>query len=196
MAQNATPSSQVVRPNSAHRPAVGLLCSVKCPGKLILAAYDVAQALGRAGVHVISGFHSPMEQECLRIMLRSPNPVTWCLARGKLTQIPPELKKPVADGRLRILAPFPDSVRRVTTATSERRNRIVADMAAAVIVVHAAPGSKIEALSIELLTAGKPLYTFDHPSNAALLKRGALAICDSTRWNSLSGAEKCARGVQ
>ena len=100
MAQNAKPSSQVVRPNSAHRPAVGLLCSVKCPGKLILAAYDVAQALGRAGVHVISGFHSPMEQECLRIMLRSPNPVTWCLARGKLTQIPPELKKPVADGRL------------------------------------------------------------------------------------------------
>ena len=35
------------------------------------------------GVTVISGFHSPLEQECLRILLRSPHPVVWCLARGQ-----------------------------------------------------------------------------------------------------------------
>jgi predicted Rossmann fold nucleotide-binding protein DprA/Smf involved in DNA uptake len=152
---------------------------------LILAAYDLAQTLSRTGVHVISGFHSPMEQECLRILLRSPNQVTWCLARGTLTRLPPELKKPVADGRLRILAPFPDTVRRVTTATSERRNRIVADMAATVIVVHAAPGSKIESLSFTLLAAGKPVYTFDHPANAALLAAGAKAVTPETDWTTL-----------
>jgi hypothetical protein len=93
-----------------------------------------------------------------------------------LTRIPPDLKEPVAAGRLRIVAPFPDKIHRVTTATAERRNRIVADMANTVFVVHAAPGRKIEALSLELLTAGKPLYTFDHPANIVLLTAGARSI--------------------
>ena len=52
----------------------------------------------------------------------------------------------------------------------------LADMADAVFVVHAAAGSKIDALSLELLAAGKPLYTFDNPANAALLAAGAKPI--------------------
>lgn len=167
-------------------PTLAILCSVKCPGKLILAAYDLAQSLREAGVTVVSGFHSPMEQECLRILLRSPNPVIWCLARGRFTRIPPDLRQAVASGRLNILAPFPENVRRQTAATCAKRNRIVAAMAAAVIVIHAAPGSKVEALSLELLAAGKPLYTFDHPANAALLKAGARPIAPSTDWKNLA----------
>lgn len=188
MAQNAEPSSKVATPISTSRLDIGLLCSVKCPGKLIMAAYDLAQTLGRAGAQVISGFHSPMEQECLRILLRSPTPVTWCLARGKLTRIPPELKKPVADGRLRILAPFPNTVRRVTIATSERRNQIVADMSAAIVVVHAAPGSKIERLSTELLAANRPLFTFDHPANSVLIHAGAQVVRSDMDWNKIVAA--------
>jgi predicted Rossmann fold nucleotide-binding protein DprA/Smf involved in DNA uptake len=166
-----------------HKAAI--FSSVKCPGKLILAAYDLAQSLSKAGVTVVGGFHSPMEQEFLRILLRSSNPVIWCLARGKLTRVPPDLQKPVTEGRMQIVAPFPDKVRRQTTATSAKRNRIVADMAANVIVIHAAPGSKIEALSLELLAAGKPLYTFDHPSNAAMLQAGARAITPNLNWQHL-----------
>jgi len=161
---------------------LALLCSVKCPGKLILTTYDLMQNLRDLGVHVISGFHSPMEQECLRILLRSPNPVTMCLARGLLTRIPPVLQRPVAEGRLLLVAPFPATVRRVTAETSVKRNRVVADMAAAVIVPHAAPGSKIEVLSLELLAVGKPLYTFDHPANAALIQAGARPITPETDW--------------
>jgi len=52
----------------------------------------------------------------------------------------------------------------------------VADMAAAVIVAHAAPGSKMESLCHELIAAGKPVYTFDHPANVALLQAGARPI--------------------
>jgi predicted Rossmann fold nucleotide-binding protein DprA/Smf involved in DNA uptake len=135
-----------------------------------------------------------MEQECLRILLRSPSQVTWCLARGEFTRIPPELKKPVADGQLRILTPFPETVRRVTTATSERRNRLVADMAAAIIVVHAAPGSKIERLSTELLAAGKPLFTFDHPANSALIQAGARMVRLDIDWNKIVAALRPTHG--
>ena len=52
---------------------VALFCSVKCPGNLILQTYDLAQKWRDQGVTVISGFHSPMERECLSILLRSPH---------------------------------------------------------------------------------------------------------------------------
>lgn len=158
------------------RPMVALLCSAKCPGKLILDTYDLAKQFREQGVTVISGFHSPMEEECLRILLRSPHPVVWCLARGMFKRIPShpvDYRAAVAEGRLLIVSPFKDSVRHVTAKTAVARNRLVADLAAAVVVAHAAPGSKIETLTLELLAAGKPLYTFDHPANAAILGQGA-----------------------
>ncbi|NLE58884.1 MAG: hypothetical protein GX616_11020 [Planctomycetes bacterium] len=164
---------------------MALLCSVKCPGKLILDAYDTCRRLRDTAVTVVSGFHSPMEQECLRILLRSRNKVIWCLARGKRSRIPPAFKEPVAAGRLQIIAPFPDKVRRLTAVTCAKRNRLVADMTDAVLVVHAAPGSKIEALSLKLLAAGKPLYTFDHPANAALIQAGARPINPEVDWKCM-----------
>jgi hypothetical protein len=65
----------------AHRPYLALLCSVRCPGDLILAAYNLVVALRAAGVTVIGGFHAPMERECLRL-LRGRQPVIVCPARG------------------------------------------------------------------------------------------------------------------
>ena len=56
------------------------------------------------------------------------------------------------------------------------RNRTVADLADAVVIPYAAPGSRMEALSRDLLAEGKPLYTFDHPVNAGLLSSGALPV--------------------
>lgn len=158
------------------RPKIALFCSVKCPGKLILDTYDLAKQFRERGVTIISGFHSPMEEECLRILLRSPHPVVWCLARGMFKRIPSkpiDCRAAVADGRLLIVSPFKDNVRRVTAKTAVARNRVVADLAAAVVVAHAALGSKIETLALELLAAGKPLYTFDHPANAVILGQGA-----------------------
>jgi predicted Rossmann fold nucleotide-binding protein DprA/Smf involved in DNA uptake len=161
------------------RPKIALFCSVKCPGKLILDTYDLAKRFRDEGVTVISGFHSPMEQECLRILLRSPNPVIWCLARGLYRQIPStpvDCRPAVAEGRLVMVTPFPDTVRHITAKTATTRNRLVVEMASAVVVAHAAPGNKIEILCRDILAAGKPLYTFDHPANAALLAAGAVRV--------------------
>ncbi len=178
------------------RPKVALFCSVKCPGKLILDTYDLAQRFRAEGVTVIGGFHSPMEQECLRILLRSPHPVVWCLARGVYRQIPRkpvDCRSAVAEGRLAMVTPFPNTVRHITTDTATTRNRLVADMAAAVLVAHAAPGSKMEALCREFLAAGKPLYTFDHPANAALLEAGAKTV-DTLNLAGFAG-QGCAAGT-
>ncbi len=170
------------------RPKVALFCSVKCPGKLILETYDLAKRFREEGVTVISGFHSPMEQECLRILLRSLHPAIWCLARGLYRQIPSkpvDCRPAVTEGRLIMVTPFPDTVQHITAKTAMTRNRLVADMASAVVVAHAALGSKMETLCRDLLAAGKPLYTFDHPANAVLLAAGAkpIARLDVAAWS-------------
>ena len=54
---------------------LAFFCSVKCPGNLILQTYDLARALRDACVPVIGGFHSPMEKECLALLLRGTQPV-------------------------------------------------------------------------------------------------------------------------
>lgn len=162
-----------------QRRKVALLCSQKCPGALILETYDLCQHFRATGVTVISGFHSPMEQECLRILLRSPHPQIWCLARGLMQRIPSkpvDCQQAAADGRLLIVSPFPATVKRITADMAVVRNRTVAELADAVVIPYAAPGSRMEVLSRALRAEGKPLYTFNHPANADLLSSGALPV--------------------
>jgi predicted Rossmann fold nucleotide-binding protein DprA/Smf involved in DNA uptake len=169
-------------------PKVALFCSTRCPGQLILETYDLAQRFREEGIPVISGFHSPMEQECLRILLRAPQSVIWCLARGLFRRVPVkpvDCRSAVTAGHLAIVSPFPDKLRQPTTQTALVRNRLVAELAAVVVVAHAAPGSKSETLCRELLAAGKPLYTFDAPAHAALLQAGARPITPETDWKRL-----------
>ena len=59
-----------------------LFCSGQCPGDVILTMDDLARAMWDAGVPVIGGFLSPMEKECLRLLLRGRRPVVVCPARG------------------------------------------------------------------------------------------------------------------
>jgi len=170
-----------------ERPRLALLCSSKCPGNLILDLYELAKQFRQQGVTVISGFHSPMEEECLRILLRSPHPVIWCLARGLFKRIPEtpiDCRAAVAEGRLLIISPFKENITRVTAKTAQLRNRFIADFANALFIPHAAPGSRIETLARELLAEGKTVYTFDHPENAALLDLGAkdIAVLDLTPY--------------
>lgn len=166
-----------------------LFCSVKCPGKLILETYDLATRFREEGVLVISGFHSPMEQECLRILIRSPHPVVWCIARGlyrRLPTTPVDCRSVVEAGRLVIVSPFSESVRHATTETATIRNRLVADMADAVVVAHATRNGKMEALCRDIITSGKPLYTFDHPENQELIQSGAATVEDFFRLHQIS----------
>ena len=41
--------------------SLGLICSVKCPGSVVIKTFDAIRELRNAGVVVIGGFHSPME---------------------------------------------------------------------------------------------------------------------------------------
>jgi predicted Rossmann fold nucleotide-binding protein DprA/Smf involved in DNA uptake len=63
-------------------PKTALFCSKSCPGDAILKAMGQAQKWRDKGRCIISGFHSPIEKECLQILLRGAQPIIICPARS------------------------------------------------------------------------------------------------------------------
>jgi predicted Rossmann fold nucleotide-binding protein DprA/Smf involved in DNA uptake len=145
-------------PSLLRRDKLGLFCSVKCPGDLILRAYDYAKKLRDDGVTVIGGFHSPVEKECLRILLRGAQPVIICPARSLANmRIPREWQQAIKTGRLLLLSPFAGSQKRATAELAQERNRFVAAVSDKVCFIYTTPGGTLESLADELRSAGKPI---------------------------------------
>jgi len=156
---------------------LAFFCSAKCPGDIILQAFDLAEALRNAGITIISGFHSPMEREVLNVLLRSQNPVIVCPARGiEGMRMPREYKKPLDEDRLLLLSPFEKKQNRPTIKTSAIRNRFVAAMADNIFVAHAAPGGKTEEFCREIITWEKPLLTLESVDNKNLIELGTKPV--------------------
>jgi predicted Rossmann fold nucleotide-binding protein DprA/Smf involved in DNA uptake len=152
---------------------IGLFCSTKCPGSVIVQIYDLARALRDSSISVISGFHAPMEKEYLDLLLRGRQPVVLCPARdiGQM-RLPAAWRTPIAEGRLLMLSPFGASHRRPTADLAEQRNLFVSALTDALVIAHANPGSKIDRLFAEMMASGKQVYTLDLPENASLMQHG------------------------
>jgi predicted Rossmann fold nucleotide-binding protein DprA/Smf involved in DNA uptake len=156
------------------RPKLALLCSIRCPGRLILRSYDLAHRLREGAFAVVGGFHTPMEQEWLRVLLRGPAPVILCPARSiARMRVPVAHRGPLEGGRLLVLSPFGEADRRSTADTAALRNGFVAALADRLFVAHAAPGGKTERLCADALAMGIPISTFEDEANANLLVLGA-----------------------
>jgi len=137
-------------------PKTALFCSEKCPGGVILPTYDQAAKWRDTGRCVISGFHSPVEKECLQILLRGDAPVILCPARAMLERLPAQWAIAAAGGRLLILSPFTAKENRVTTDLARRRNEFVAAMADEAYIAHATSGGQLENLARKLAAWGVP----------------------------------------
>lgn len=152
---------------------LAVFSSAKCPGKIILQTYDLMKKIREAGITVISGFHSPMEGECLNILLKGKQPIIFCPARSiKGMRIKPEYKKPLDEGRLLILSPFAEKEKRISSERALERNRFIAAIGDSIFIPYAAPNSKTEQLCKELLSWNKPLYTLQSESNSNLISLG------------------------
>ncbi|HLG74398.1 MAG TPA: hypothetical protein VK009_28600 [Chloroflexota bacterium] len=174
-ALNATTTSRQSAPESTVGQAqqIALLCSARCPGDLILKAYDFAVQACAAGVTIISGFHSAVERDCLSLLLKGKQKVILCLARDATGwRVPAHLRRAVAEGRIEIRSGCTGE-RRVTAKTAVLRNEYVAQIADQVLVVYATPGGKLEALTHRLIANGKLVLTFDAPYNENLIAHGA-----------------------
>ena len=156
---------------------VALVGSRRCPGALLLAAADWAEAWverGSTRPTLASGFQTPVEAEVLRRLLRGGAPVVRLPARRLPKRLSPTERAALDAGRLAIASPF--SAARPTTALAARRNALLAQVTHAAIVLHAAPGSRTSAWAKDAARAGLPLFTLDHPANAPLFDLGARSL--------------------
>ena len=159
------------------RRKLAVLCSVKCPGSLILQSYDLMQRLRQTELAVVGGFQSPMEQEWLAVLLRGPEPVVICPARSiDGMRLPAEYRQPLREDRLLILSCFPGGPDRPTVEMALSRNRFAAALADEVFVAHASPGGKTERFCMELLGRGKAVYALEDRANGSLLEMGARPV--------------------
>lgn len=102
-----------------------LLVSRRCDGETVLAAYDRVSAASDGETVVVSGFHSPVEADCLKILLRSPDSrVIMVLARylSEAFLVDASWRTALDQGRMLILSAFPVRQKRPDRAACERRN--------------------------------------------------------------------------
>ncbi|HQQ01281.1 MAG TPA: DNA-processing protein DprA [bacterium] len=141
-----------------QHPLTALLCSKKCPGNVILRTFDLVRRLRDEGKTVISGFHSPMEEECLRILLRGRSPIILCPARAiEAMRIPKEWRGHLEAGLFLILSPFEQSPTRPTTQSAQKRNGLIAALADRAILPHAEPGGETDRIRLLLEQLGIPI---------------------------------------
>lgn len=160
-----------------ERPILGLICSVSCPGSVIIKIYDAVRALRDAGVVVCGGFHSPMEQECLHFLVRGRQSVVLCAATGLMhVTINDQAQPAFHDGRLVVLSPFGDEVERATPWHGSYRNGVVAALSDVLLVPHADPKGKVFVNAKQAIDRGQTVLTFDDGANRHLIDTGAHPI--------------------
>jgi hypothetical protein len=122
------------------------LCSRKVPANVVLQCYDWAIEQRDKGNCVISGFHSQIEKDVFHYLLKGKQPIIIALARGFKQKLEPELVKPMEEGRLLIVTPFENTVKRVTSETAIIRNRMMLELADEVKVGFTSKGGTLESL--------------------------------------------------
>jgi predicted Rossmann fold nucleotide-binding protein DprA/Smf involved in DNA uptake len=124
-----------------------LFCSIRCPGHAILGTYDQAARWRDEGRCVISGFHSPVENECLQILLRGKQPIIICPARSlEGMRVPAAWRDGFAQGRVLLLSPFQPLARRQSATLARQRNEFAAALADELYIPYATPGGSLEKL--------------------------------------------------
>jgi predicted Rossmann fold nucleotide-binding protein DprA/Smf involved in DNA uptake len=153
---------------------LALFCSARCPGSLILKFYDSLRALRNERRAIISGFHSPLEQEGLLTLMQGQSSIVICPARSiDSMRVPIAWHQALSAGRLLVLSPFAAHEERITTRLATRRNEFVAAIADRVLIVYAEPSGRTAKMARTILERGTRLLTLPAPENKHLLDAGA-----------------------
>jgi predicted Rossmann fold nucleotide-binding protein DprA/Smf involved in DNA uptake len=178
-------------PSILRNRLLGLVCSIQCPGSVVIRTFDAIRVLRDAGVTMIGGFHSPMERECLDLLLRGTQPVVLCAARSLHgVRIGQKARKALKEDRLLLLSAFGNEVRRTTSPHAVERNDLVAALADAVFVPYAVPSGKTWAAVCKALERGQKVFALDDEANTYLFAHGVRACRSDSLGELLSSLGK------
>lgn len=114
--------------------------SRQCPGSAIRAAMDWALEQARARQAIISGFHSPLEQSVLQVLLQARSPVVVVLARPVAdAKLSTDWKAAILEGRMAVVSACSET-KRLTSEHAIQRNELAAQLADAIFIAHASAG--------------------------------------------------------
>jgi len=161
---------------------MGLVCSVQCPGSVVIKTFDAVRKLREQEIVMAGGFHSPMEKECLDILLNGKHPVVLCPARSlKNLHIGQKARQALKEGRLLIMSRFAETILRTTSQQAIQRNDLVAALSDSLLVPYASPGGKTWTTVDRALSWDQPVYSFPDNHNAELLNAAAQKFADNAR---------------
>jgi predicted Rossmann fold nucleotide-binding protein DprA/Smf involved in DNA uptake len=125
------------------QPLTAFFASRQCSGAAIRAAMNWAVEQARSKNPIISGFHSPLEQSVLEVMLAAGAPCVIVIARKlEPAHLPPAWLLAVQNGTVAVIS-MEDTTRRLTAELAVRRNDWVAEHAARIVVAHASAGGNL-----------------------------------------------------
>ena len=123
-----------------EQPLTAFFASRRCTGKAIRTAMDWAVEQARNKTPLIGGFHSPLEQSVLEVMLAAHAPVVMVIARRLETARLPAAWCGAVQAGVAVVVSMEDTTQRLTAARAIRRNHWIAAHAAQIVVAEAAPG--------------------------------------------------------
>jgi len=105
---------------------IGFLASRKISTLSILPTLDWALKISKQkDIAIVSGFHSKMERDVLKILLQGECGIIVVLARGMYRKLPKQYEVAMSQNRLLIISYEKESVTRVSEVTAHKRNDYV-----------------------------------------------------------------------
>lgn len=159
-----------------NRRLLGIISARQIDADLALKSSVILKQLSTLNeVAFIGGWHSPLEEEGLRILLSQGASIVFCVSKSLNRFIPSaELKTQVSSGNALLLTHCSPKAGRISRDASVRRNQLVIALARALLVLSAPTGSSSLNLAKSALREGKPVFTQKHRMNGDLLACNAL----------------------
>ena len=109
---------------------VGFLASRKISTLSVLPALDWAMQVSKQrDIAIVSGFHSLMERNVLKLLLQGQCSIIIVLARGMYRKLPKQYEEAMNQNRLFIISYEKETITRVSEESAHKRNHHVEQLA-------------------------------------------------------------------
>lgn len=122
---------------------VAFFASRQCPGIAIRVGTEWALQQARKGVVLVGGFHSPLEQSALRLVLEGGGSAVVVLARPVASaSLHSTWRNALTAGKMAVVSASA-TIRRLTAQAASDRNELVARLADRIVMAYASPGGQL-----------------------------------------------------
>lgn len=159
-----------------NRRLLGIISARRFDSVLALKSSEILkQVSALKEVAFIGGWHSPLEEEALGILLAQGASLVVCVSKSLKRFIPSnEINRRIEQREALLLTHCSPKAKRISRGASIRRNELVVGLAAGLLVLSAPPGSATLTLAKSALRPDKPVLTPEHTMNKELLAAGGL----------------------